>query len=429
MKNGLKILVSLAVLLSTSAGIMSQGIVYPTNITITNNSDRKPFTHNINTNWASSTALAAKVIVEPANVTSSAYTVWVKDMRVTRWRGNANPGFFSDGFGSTWAYAQTTMKDIHGNFLIDSIEVIISPRTAVGNAQSWTEPWSWYTDQIQIVDNITTNELKEISITSSKQATHLYVNPLTTTPPNGTSATNLPHRRSYNTSVWTSSDESVATVDADGVVTGVGLGTATIRATLNPGTDAIPLAIWPGWDNATPTPAPFATVKVTVTGYINATSLTVTPSSCDIAVGGRKQLGFLLTPDNVSDNSVKWSSSDPSIATVNADGIVKSLGMTGEFNIIAQSFDETQTVTIPMYAKLLAPVATMTFDDSFTPGAWINIGVQNPQGNISDIKVYHKDVLQEGNGLLLEAGEQLVRSVITYENGEVDEIVKFVITK
>ena len=97
---------------------------------------------------------------------------------------------------------------------------------------------------------------------------------------------------------WKSSKTTVATVSADGVVTGVKAGTATITCT----------------SNATGLKA---TCTVTV-GYVKL-------DKTDVAVqkGKTKTLKATVYPSSLADRSVTWESSDTNVATVTSTGKVK----------------------------------------------------------------------------------------------------------
>ena len=98
---------------------------------------------------------------------------------------------------------------------------------------------------------------------------------------------------------WSSSDSSVATVDDSGNVTAKGLGTATIIAALPNG----------------------STAQATVTVVPPITSITFDKALYKVKPGASRTLGILLAPADTGEELI-WSSSNTSIATVNADGTV-----------------------------------------------------------------------------------------------------------
>ena len=98
---------------------------------------------------------------------------------------------------------------------------------------------------------------------------------------------------------WSSSDPAVASVDAAGKVTGHKAGTATVSAKLEGGNTA--------------------DVKVTVVPPI--TAVETARSIHKIKPGATRTIALELTPAGV-DEEFTWSSSDPSIAKVDQNGVV-----------------------------------------------------------------------------------------------------------
>lgn len=115
-----------------------------------------------------------------------------------------------------------------------------------------------------------------------------------------------PENATDKTVTWSSSDESVATV-VDGTVTAVKAGTAVITATASNGMEA--------------------TCTVTVTpATVLATSISLNETEVTRSVGATVQLTATVLPDDATDKSVTWSSSDGSVATVDDNGLVKLVG-------------------------------------------------------------------------------------------------------
>ena len=114
-------------------------------------------------------------------------------------------------------------------------------------------------------------------------------------------ATVAPQTASNKTVTWTSTNEAVATVSAGGLVTGVGGGEATITATTVEG----------GFQ---------AGCLVTVNPHVTGVTLDKTTATLD--VGDTTQLVATVAPENASNKTVTWSSSNQTVATVNASGLV-----------------------------------------------------------------------------------------------------------
>ncbi|MGQ0561267.1 MAG: Ig-like domain-containing protein [Gemmatimonadota bacterium] len=124
---------------------------------------------------------------------------------------------------------------------------------------------------------------------------------------------------------WTSSDPAVAAVDANGVVTAVGNGTAIIKAA-GAGTSA----------------------QATVTVQQAAASLTITPSEARLrALNQTVQLRVEMKDarGNLMTAPVTWSSAFTPTATVDANGLVTATG-DGAAVILARAAGQTANATI-----------------------------------------------------------------------------------
>ena len=102
---------------------------------------------------------------------------------------------------------------------------------------------------------------------------------------------------------WKSANTSVVTVAADGTVKAVGVGTTTIKVTVG---------------NAS------ASCKVTVVQPV--TSISLNKASLSMEALSTYQLTATAYPNDAYDKSVKWESSDNSVATVSENGLVTAVG-------------------------------------------------------------------------------------------------------
>ncbi len=114
-------------------------------------------------------------------------------------------------------------------------------------------------------------------------------------------ATVKPDNATDKTVTWSCDNTAVATV-ADGVVTAVAEGTAKVTAHA-------------GEASAVCT----VTVKADV---VKVTDVTINEADFSLAVGETKTLTVTVKPENASDKSVTWTSDQPGIASVSADGVV-----------------------------------------------------------------------------------------------------------
>ncbi|MDE7312790.1 MAG: Ig-like domain-containing protein [Eubacterium sp.] len=123
-------------------------------------------------------------------------------------------------------------------------------------------------------------------------------------------ATVEPENATNRSVTWSSSDESVATV-ADGKVTAVVAGTAQITASCG-GRSAV------------------CTVTVKDAGgqgqdTVAVTGITLDQESLQLKVGGTAKLNAAVEPENASNKTIIWSSSDEKIVTVDAQGTVTAV--------------------------------------------------------------------------------------------------------
>ena len=125
-------------------------------------------------------------------------------------------------------------------------------------------------------------------------------------------ATVSPDNTTDKTVTWTTSDELIATVDNDGNVTAVAVGNATVTATCGQVSASCEITVMP----------------------VVATGISVTPAEISAVEGDQVQLTATVTPDNTTDKTVTWTSSDETVATVDATGMVSIL-KAGECEITA----------------------------------------------------------------------------------------------
>lgn len=121
------------------------------------------------------------------------------------------------------------------------------------------------------------------------------------------SAVVLPNDATDKSYSWKSSDKNVATVDQNGLVTGVAEGTANITATTNMGNKS-------------------ASCKITVSKiHPSGVSLNASQAYIRRAVSTTFQLVATVTPSDAANKNVEWSSNDPTVASVNSNGLVTGL--------------------------------------------------------------------------------------------------------
>lgn len=120
---------------------------------------------------------------------------------------------------------------------------------------------------------------------------------------------------------WSSSDTNVITVDQSGLVTAIAPGTAVITVKANDGSNVE------------------ASCSVTVEQKIVlVSSIVLNETTVSIKEGETYQLTATVLPEDATDASFTWASSDATLATVDATGLVQAL-FAGEVVITASAND------------------------------------------------------------------------------------------
>ena len=138
-------------------------------------------------------------------------------------------------------------------------------------------------------------------------------------------ATITPSNATDQNVTWSSDNTSVATVDANGKVTAVAQGTATITATAQDGSEEKAVC----------------SVTVNAAAAVPVESVSLSPSTLTLEAGKSGALTAAITPDNATNKSVTWESSNAAVATVE-NGVVTAVGA-GEAIITVTTADGGKT--------------------------------------------------------------------------------------
>lgn len=155
------------------------------------------------------------------------------------------------------------------------------------------------------------------------------------------SATVMPATASNKDFAWMSTNEDIATVDANGMVTAISLGQAEIMATTDEGghKDTI-----------------FVSVAADPVGGV-VTSVDINQASVSVLAGDARTLSVTVTESTAPDTSVSWMSSDTSVATVDENGRVMGVSE-GTATITATTND--LSATLPGSEELISDTAMVT---------------------------------------------------------------------
>lgn len=155
--------------------------------------------------------------------------------------------------------------------------------------------------------------------------------------------------------IWASADPTIATVDANGKITGVKVGTTTVTVTTEEGNFTATCEV---------------EVKPAAIPVVKVTGVTLDQSTMTLNVGATGQLTETVAPDNATDKTVKWSTSNSSVATVNADGTVTAKAP-GKATITVTTNDGNYTATCVVTVIQPVPVTGVKLDKTTMT---INVG-------------------------------------------------------
>jgi uncharacterized protein YjdB len=142
-------------------------------------------------------------------------------------------------------------------------------------------------------------------------------------------ATSAPADATNKNVMWSSDNETVATVNTNGVVTAVSAGTATITVTTVDGDFT-------------------ATATITVTpATVSVTGVTLNETALELIAGETEALIATIAPADATNKNVMWSSDNKTVATVNANGVVTAVSAgTATITVTTEDGDFTATATV-----------------------------------------------------------------------------------
>lgn len=222
-------------------------------------------------------------------------------------------------------------------------------------------------------------------------------------------ATVEPNDATYKTVTWSSDPEKVAKVDQNGKVTGVAKGKATITATAG--------------DNKT------ATCEVTVTdAIIHVDKIELKPTALEVEAGkDAEALEVTFDPEESSNKSVTWTSSNNNVASVNNKGVVHGV-KAGKATITATTADGGKPATCEVTVKAAGTTGVTISGGKYTDkeplcldiGAPAErlIAVVSPPGAVQTVKWTSADekiakVDSEGNVTAVGVGKTTIKATST----------------
>jgi uncharacterized protein YjdB len=194
---------------------------------------------------------------------------------------------------------------------------------------------------------------------SGSLATNITITPSTLEMNSGTTTqltATLSPEGAFGSVTWTSSDENVATVDANGVVTGVAGGTCNITATASSSLKKAICAV---------------TVKQSVT------SITLSQTIVILELDAFIRLTTTILPENAANKNLIWSSNNEDVATVR-NGRIDAYGY-GTAEITCEAADGSG-VKATCVVYIINPETYVDLDlPSNTLWATYNVGATKPE--------------------------------------------------
>ena len=200
--------------------------------------------------------------------------------------------------------------------------------------------------------------VESVSLNKTEYTFNMIGNTMTLT------ATVLPDDATDKSIEWSSDNEDVATVDANGRITAKGNGKATIAVT-------------------TKDQGKTATCVITVSQWV--TSISLDKTSLPLEIGEEVTLSVTsVLPDNANDKTYSWSSSDIAIAPVDNDGKVIAKAK-GKATITVTANDESRVnATCSVVVSPKCPAGAVDMGTTTAEGyklywATTNIGASKPE--------------------------------------------------
>jgi uncharacterized protein YjdB len=218
------------------------------------------------------------------------------------------------GFAVTWTSSNTAVATVSATGLITAVSAGSTTITATSSGKS-----------ASLVVNTSLVPVSTVTVTALKPAQIGRNIQLFSTLKSTGGTTLTADQRIFG---WASTDTTVATVSATGVLTGISAGTAVVTCVVE---------------------GKVGLFNVTVS-QVGIQYLTVTPDSVDIKVGGTRQFSaqafdadsVVLSTAALNGRIFTWTSSDLTLAAVSANGLVTGLS-TGRADITATVGTVTKT--------------------------------------------------------------------------------------
>jgi alpha-tubulin suppressor-like RCC1 family protein/subtilisin family serine protease len=217
-------------------------------------------------------------------------------------------------------------------------------------------------------------------------------------------ATLAPEKATNKIVSWTSSNANVASVNQNGEITPLGIGTAIITVTTEDG----------GYS---------ASCDVLVREIVPATGVTLNTNSLELSIGQQERLFATVNPEDSTDKRVKWSSSNEAVATVDDKGTVIGHSI-GSSVITVTSLDGGHIASANV--SIIIPVEGIKLDQDFLRlvlgdnPVKLNASIQPENATFTKVKweSSNSNVVEvDSNGIITPIGTGTAKVSVITEDG------------
>ncbi len=220
-------------------------------------------------------------------------------------------------------------------------------------------------------------------------------------------ATIAPEDATDKTVSWVSSDEEIAKVDSEGKVSAIAPGTADITVTTTDGEKKAVFAL------------------TVVAKVVPVESIAIDKETLELVEGDSATLTATVSPDNASDKTYAWTSSNPDVATVAEDGTVTAIAP-GNTTITATSNDGGKTASCEVsVAKRIIHVESVTLsgETSVTAGDTVTFTytITPSDATVQDVKWSSSDesvIKVDADGIAVVLKNGVATITVTTVDGE-----------
>lgn len=283
-------------------------------------------TVTVTTTDSGKTATCKITVNQPVDsVTLDKNTLTLTEGQSETLKATANPEQADQSF--TWSSNNTSVATVDSNGKVTAVKA----GTADITATSKSNPAKYTTCRVTVRPAV----VLVSSITLDRKKLQLEEGQMFTL-----EATVLPENAANKKVIWSSSDESVATV-AYGVVVAKAVGTCTVTC------------------QSEGNPSVSATCEVEVSkATVAVSSISLSPSTLTLSFGSSQSLLATVSPSDATDPSITWKTSDATVATVSTSGRVTALRKEGTAVITATSVSDptiSATCTVTVKPEIVKP--------------------------------------------------------------------------